>query len=97
MPNKYSNLSRIAILLVLLETRLKYGDIRVPFENDRDYDDEATWRERVREREKEKKKEGGARDRRAGKCGREEREKVKGNDEKGKKGASETPTMGKGS
>lgn len=67
------------------------------FENDRDYDDEATWRERVREREKEKKKEGGARDRRAGKCGREEREKVKGNDEKGKKGASETPTMGKGS
>lgn len=97
MPNKYSNLSRIAILLVPLETRLKYGDIRVPFENDRDYDDEATWRERVREREKEKKKEGGARDRRAGKCGREEREKVKGNDEKGKKGASETPTMGKGS
>lgn len=69
----------------------------MPFENDRDYDDEATWRERVREREKEKKKEGGARDRRAGKCGREEREKVKGNDEKGKKGASETPTMGKGS
>lgn len=67
------------------------------FENDRDYDDEATWRERVREREKEKKKEGGARDRRAGKCAREEREKVKGNDEKGKKGASETPTMGKGS
>lgn len=69
----------------------------MPFENDRDYDDEATWRERVREREKEKKKEEGARDRRAGKCGREEREKVKGNDEKGKKGASETPTMGKGS
>lgn len=69
----------------------------MPFENDRDYDDEATWRERVREREKEKKKEGGARDRRAGKCGREEREKVKGNDEKGKKEASETPTMGKGS
>lgn len=70
------------------------------FENDRDYDDEATWRERVRGRKRKrerKEKEGGARDRRAGKCGREEREKVKGNDEKGKKGASETPTMGKGS
>lgn len=26
MPNKYSNLSRIAILLVPLESRLKYGN-----------------------------------------------------------------------
>lgn len=48
-----------------------------------------------RENEEGEEEDGGARDRRAGKCGRGERKKVKGNDEKGKKGASETRQWGR--